>query len=216
MEFKTCTVLGLMVVSGAAHAWQPLAYPIRSQSPYQQSVDTATCYAEANKTKVDIRRESQIPPRTPPASKGASTGVPSRPPLPQSTFSAAPTNVGLPASAPDAGASAPMATAAVPGGASHARGASAPMAGSAPMAARPASAPMAGSAPITGSAALAAAAPSSASGAPGSADALLLASQADAASGTKLPPLPEPEPPMVRYWAAYSACMQARGYGTTQ
>ncbi|MDR6388221.1 hypothetical protein J2803_000813 [Paraburkholderia phenoliruptrix] len=31
-----------------------------------------------------------------------------------------------------------------------------------------------------------------------------------------LPPLPAPEPPMTRYWAAYGACMQARGYVVAQ
>jgi hypothetical protein len=41
-------------------------------------------------------------------------------------------------------------------------------------------------------------------------------SQANAASGVKLPPLPEPEPPMARYWAAYAECMQARGYVVVQ
>ncbi|SAK49065.1 hypothetical protein AWB75_01211 [Caballeronia catudaia] len=28
----------------------------------------------------------------------------------------------------------------------------------------------------------------------------------------KMPPLPPPEPPMVRYWRAYSDCMSNRGY----
>jgi hypothetical protein len=28
----------------------------------------------------------------------------------------------------------------------------------------------------------------------------------------KMPPLPPPEPPMVRYWRAYSDCMQGKGY----
>jgi hypothetical protein len=37
-----------------------------------------------------------------------------------------------------------------------------------------------------------------------------------AASGVKLPPLPAPEPPMTQYWAAYGACMQARGYVVAQ
>ncbi|HEX7934491.1 MAG TPA: hypothetical protein VF573_15620, partial [Paraburkholderia sp.] len=31
-----------------------------------------------------------------------------------------------------------------------------------------------------------------------------------------LPPLPAPEPPMTQYWAAYGACMQARGYVVAQ
>ena len=45
MEFKTYTLLTLVVFSSAAFAWQPLTYPIRSQSPYQRSIDTAMCYA---------------------------------------------------------------------------------------------------------------------------------------------------------------------------
>jgi hypothetical protein len=42
------------------------------------------------------------------------------------------------------------------------------------------------------------------------------ASETAAASGVKLPPLPAPEPPMTQYWAAYGACMQARGYVVAQ
>jgi hypothetical protein len=37
-----------------------------------------------------------------------------------------------------------------------------------------------------------------------------------AASSVKPPPLPAPEPPMTQYWAAYGACMQARGYVVAQ
>ena len=40
--------------------------------------------------------------------------------------------------------------------------------------------------------------------------------QANAASAVKLPPLPQPEPPMARYWAAYAECMQGRGYVVVQ
>jgi len=35
-----------------------------------------------------------------------------------------------------------------------------------------------------------------------------------AASLAAMPPPPPPEPPMVRYWAAYTKCMQQRGYYT--
>lgn len=195
MEFKTYTVLTLLVVSSAAYAWQPLTYPIRGQSYSQRSIDTALCYAEANKTKVNIVRESQIPPRNPPPSKTSSTGVPSRPPLPSSTFSAAPTNTGLPAAASDSAASAALATAALTGGAS---------------AVRPASAANAASD------ALAALATPAAGVDPGALAALTGASGAAGASNVALPPLPTPEPPMTRYWAAYASCMQGKGYVVAQ
>jgi hypothetical protein len=35
-----------------------------------------------------------------------------------------------------------------------------------------------------------------------------------AASLAAMPPPPPPVPPMVRYWTAYSKCMQQRGYYT--
>ena len=194
MEFKTYTVLTLLVCSSTAFAWQPLTYPIRSQSPYERGVDSAMCYAAANKTGVDITREAQIPPRQPPATKATSTGVPSRPPLPPSTFSAAPMSASMPAAATEPGASAPMATAAT------ATGASAP---------KPAS-----TATTAATAATAAAGTSAARGASGTE--VANSSPASAASGVKLPPLPAPEPPMTRYWAAYAACMQARGYVVVQ
>ncbi|BAN25498.1 hypothetical protein [Caballeronia insecticola] len=38
------------------------------------------------------------------------------------------------------------------------------------------------------------------------------ASDAILGGDMKMPPLPPPEPPMVRYWRAYSECMQNRGY----
>ncbi|CAB3783166.1 hypothetical protein LMG27177_01438 [Paraburkholderia fynbosensis] len=203
MEFKTYTVLTLMVVSNAALAWQPLTYPIQSQSPYQRSIDTALCFAQANKTKIDIKREPQIPPRPQPATKATSTGVPSRPPLPPSTFSATPTSASMPAAATAPGASEPVTTAATGAGASVSRPASAPAAGvpnTATTAATPAS-----------TATTATTADMGASGAAaGSSE------QANAASSVKLPPLPAPEPPMTQYWAAYGACMQARGYVVAQ
>jgi hypothetical protein len=195
MEFKTYTVLTLLVCSSTAFAWQPLTYPIRSQSAYERSVDTAMCYAAANRTKVDITREPQIPPRKPPPTKASSTGVPSRPPLPSSTFSSAPVSASMPAAATEPGASAPVATAATAPGASSVKSASAPAAGSEAMAA-------------TGA--------SSTNADLGASGAAASSSQANAASGVKLPPLPEPEPPMARYWAAYAECMQARGYVVVQ
>jgi len=198
MQIKTYTGLTLLVFSSAAFAWQPLTYPIRSQSPYQRSIDTAMCYATANKqTKVNIVREPQIPPRKPAATKTSSTGVPSRPPLPPSTFSSAPIGASMPAAA--------------------APGASAPAETTAAMATKGASAPTAASATSAGTTTTAATA-ASATSAGNSASETAAASEAQmaAASSVKLPPLPAPEPPMTQYWAAYGACMQARGYVVAQ
>ncbi|ASV97061.1 hypothetical protein [Paraburkholderia aromaticivorans] len=200
MQIKTYTVLTLVLFSSAAFAWQPLTYPIRSQGPYQRSVDTALCYAAANKqTKVNITREPQIPPRKPPATKTSSTGVPSRPPLPGSSFSSAPIGASMPAAATATGASVAAATTA------------ATAKGSAPGAA---SAPPAGTTTTAGSATSMASMTSAESGA--SETAAASAAQVAAASGVKLPPLPAPEPPMTQYWAAYGACMQAKGYVVAQ
>ncbi|ABE29154.1 hypothetical protein DR64_1521 [Paraburkholderia xenovorans LB400] len=202
MQIKTYTVLTLVVFSSAAFAWQPLTYPIRSQSPYQRSIDTAMCYATANRqTKVNIAREPQTPPRKPAAAKTSSTGVPSRPPLPSSTFSSTPIGASMPAAAEAPGASAPAATTAA-----AARGAAAPKAASATQAGTTTTA--------TATAATGASATSADNGA--SETAAASAAQVAAASGVKLPPLPAPEPPMTQYWAAYGACMQARGYVVAQ
>ncbi|WP_106284411.1 hypothetical protein [Paraburkholderia sp. BL25I1N1] len=197
MQIKTYTLLTLLAFSSAAFAWQPLTYPIRSQSPYQRSVDSAMCYATANKqTKVNIVREPQIPPRKPAATKTSSTGAPSRPPLPSSTFSSAPIGESMPVAAAP-GASAPVATTAA-----TAKGASAATAASATSADTTTTAATAGSATTAGNSASETAAAS--------------AAQTAAASSVKLPPLPAPEPPMTQYWAAYGACMQARGYVVAQ
>lgn len=207
MTIKTYILVTLVVFSSAAFGWQPLVYPIRSQSPYQRSIDTATCYAAANKqTKVNIAHESQIPPRHPAVTKTSSTGVPSRPPLPPSSFSATPPGMGMPASAP--GASAPVATAAA--GASGAKASNATNPAS--------SANATAAAPASNATALAANPASATSTADNGASATAAASATDvaAASGVKLPPLPAPEPPMTQYWAAYGACMQARGYVVAQ
>jgi hypothetical protein len=205
MEFKTYTVLTFMVVSSAAFAWQPLTYPVRSQSPYQRSVDTALCYAEANKTKVDITRESQIPPRKSPPPQTSSTGVPSRPPLPSSSFSATPASASMPAAATAPGASAPVATTAATTAAP-----------AAPAATAGASSVRSAGTAAAISSAMAALATSGTSADLGASDAVAGSSNPNPASNVALPPLPAPEPPMTRYWAAYGACMQAKGYVVTQ
>ena len=204
MEFKTYIALTAWVFSSAAFAWQPVTYPVRSQSAYQQSIDTAMCYATANKeTKVNIAHESQIPPRQPAATKASSTGAPSRPPLPPSSFSASPPGASMPAAALRLPQAAPAVTTATNTAAMKA--ASAPTATTAAAAAASASAASASA----GSAAIADNSASETAAASG-------ASQTTAASNVKLPPLPAPEPPMTRYWASYGACMQARGYVVMQ
>ncbi|WP_176059925.1 hypothetical protein [Paraburkholderia sp. BCC1876] len=208
MKIKTYILLTLVVFSSAAFGWQPLVYPIRSQSPYQRSIDTATCYAAANRqTKVNIAHESQIPPRHPAVTKTSSTGVPSRPPLPPSSFSATPPGIGMPADASAPGASAPVATAAAGASGAKASNATNPASSANATAATPAS-------NATAMAANSASATSADNGA--SETAAASATEVAAASGVKLPPLPAPEPPMTQYWAAYGACMQARGYVVTQ
>ncbi|MDE1006271.1 MAG: hypothetical protein OSB38_11460 [Paraburkholderia fungorum] len=193
MEFKTYIALITWVFSSAAFAWQPLTYPIRSQSAYQRSVDTAMCYAQANReSKVNIVHESQLPPRQPVATRTSSTGAPSRPPLPPSSFSAGPFGASMPAAA------APAASGAATTTANNAS------------AMKPASAPAASAAATTAAASAAVASNGASETLAGG------ASESAAASGVKLPPLPAPEPPMTRYWAVYGACMQARGYVVTQ
>ncbi|MFM0499397.1 hypothetical protein [Paraburkholderia caffeinilytica] len=198
MGIRIYTALTLWVFSSAAFAWQPLIYPIRSQSAYQRSIDTAMCYAAANEqTKINIAHESQLPPRKPAATKTSSTGVPSRPPLPSSTFSATPPGASMPAAA-----TATSASAASGSGVSTATAAATTKTASS----------------TTATATTAAATPASATSADNGASetAAAGAAQTAAASGVKLPPLPAPEPPMTQYWAAYGACMQARGYVVAQ
>jgi hypothetical protein len=212
MEFKTYTALTLIVLSNAAYAWQPLTYPVRSQSAYQRGIDNAMCYAEANKkTKVNIAHESQIPPPKPRMTQTSSTGVPARPPLPPSSFSAAPMSASMPAATPDASASTVHAagaatTAATSTGASSTKAADAATATTGSTAGNSAGTTATAAAPASAPGADMSASDAAASG----------ALQANAASSVKLPPLPAPEPPMTQYWAAYGACMQARGYVVAQ
>ncbi|MGQ7939426.1 hypothetical protein [Paraburkholderia sp. D1E] len=205
MGIKTYTALTLWVFSSAAFAWQPLTYPIRSQSAYQRSIDTAMCYATANKqTKVNIAHESQLPPRKPAATKTSSTGVPSRPPLPPSSFSAAPPGASMPAAAAAPAASEPGVSTAT---------ANATTAAATKTASSTTATTAKAATAMAASATTAAATPASATLADNGASET---AAVGAASGVKLPPLPAPEPPMTQYWAAYGACMQARGYVVTQ
>ncbi|MEM5385143.1 hypothetical protein VSR68_16280 [Paraburkholderia phymatum] len=198
MRRFTHAAIALLFISGASVAQQPMTVPGRSQSPGQQTIDSALCYADANKTThVNMARESQRPP---PPDQAAQTA-------PRPIVAPAPVNPPLPAAMGASGASAAVATSA-------------------------ASAPVVASGATTASGAHVANAASAASGAPATtvaaasgASGAAAASGAEAASGAstpmpaspslaEMPPPPPPEPPMVRYWAAYSKCMQQRGYYT--
>ncbi|WP_250519913.1 MULTISPECIES: hypothetical protein [unclassified Caballeronia] len=179
----------LLAACGAAFAQQPLTVPGRSQSAWQQSIDNAACYGYANQTtKVNMARESQAPSRDAQAQRDTRTLTPPRPVEPPLPASAAGASGALAASAaaPASGASAAIAAS----GASGATGVTALP--------HPASGAMPG---------MPAMPPSMAAGASGASDAIY-------GGDMKMPPLPPPEPPMTRYWRAYSECMQNRGYFT--
>ncbi|SAK91054.1 hypothetical protein AWB77_05062 [Caballeronia fortuita] len=189
MRPSTYAGIALLAACGAAFAQQPLTVPGRSQSAWQQSVDNAACYGYANQTtKVNMAREPQTQPRDAQAQRDARTLTPPRPvepPLPPG------------ASGASAASAAHAASGAVPAsGTVAASGASATMAsGALPH-------PASGTIP-----AMPAVPASMAAGASGASDAIY-------GGDMKMPPLPPPEPPMTRYWRAYSECMQNRGYFT--
>jgi hypothetical protein len=177
--------LTLLLASSMALAWQPVVYPIRGQSPSQQNVDAAMCYGMANKqTNVNTIREAQNPTAPKLDVPIAGSGVPQygQPPLPAS---------GVPA------ASGTVANG--PAAASAAAGASSTMAAK--------GTPAMPSGAVPGSEASAQTAASGAAAASGASD-----GQTTTEAEMKLPPPPPPEPPMTRYWRAYGACMQQRGY----
>ncbi|WP_175941632.1 hypothetical protein [Caballeronia sp. BCC1704] len=181
--------IALLVGSCAALAQQPMTLPGRSQSAGQQAVDNAACYAYANQTtKVNMARESQAAPKQ--STADTRTISPPRavePPLPPTASGALAASAASPASGASAAVAASGASAAVVAGASAPRGASAAMAASGT-----AGTGMAGMPAMPGMAS-------------GASDALY-------SGDMKMPPLPPPEPPMVRYWRAYGECMQNRGY----
>jgi hypothetical protein len=99
--------LTLLTLSSAASAWQPVVYPIRSQSSWQQSADAATCYSTASRQSgVNITRTAQSP--MPPKLASGAVGIGgggqvSQPPLPANGMASASatkgTTAGMPASA---------------------------------------------------------------------------------------------------------------------
>ncbi|KXV02121.1 hypothetical protein CR51_20530 [Caballeronia megalochromosomata] len=185
MRPSTYAGIALLAACGAAFAQQPLAVPGRSQSAWQQSVDNAACYGYANQTtKVNIAREAQTPPRD--AQRETRVLTPPRPVEPPLPAGASGA-LAASAAAPASGASAAIAASNLPPG--RVSGASGLPGASGPMPGMPA-------------------VPASmAAGASGASDAIY-------GGDMKMPPLPPPEPPMTRYWRAYSECMQNRGYFT--
>jgi hypothetical protein len=179
MRPSTYAGIALLAACGAAFAQQPLTVPGRSQSPWQQSVDNAACYAYANQTtKVNMAREAQTPPKD--AARETRVLTPPRPvepPLPALASGAS-------AAAPASGASAAIAASGAPASAAMVAGASMPHGASPAIPTLPASI---------------------AAGSSGASDAIF-------GGDMKMPPLPPPEPPMARYWRAYSDCMSNRGY----
>ncbi|GJH27141.1 hypothetical protein [Caballeronia novacaledonica] len=185
MRPSTYAGIALLAACGAAAAQQPLALPGRSQSAWQQSVDNAACYGYANQTtKVNVAREPQTPPRD--AQRETRVLTPPRPLEPPLPAGASGA-LAASAAVPASGASAAIAASSLPPG--RVSGASGLPGASGPMPGMPA-------------------VPASmAAGASGASDAIY-------GGDMKMPPLPPPEPPMTRYWRAYSECMQNRGYFT--
>ncbi len=210
MKIFLCASATLLAFSTAAFGQRPAVYPLRSQSPAAQNVDSAYCYWQARQqTGVDMTRLPQRPPRTkvarfaPDAGRGAS-----QPPLPGG------------AAGPNArDGKAGAATAA--SGDAVGRGGASPAAGQ-PSAVSPSASASASSSPSSSPAHAAAApgagasasGPAAASGTPPTSVAAASGpAAANSAASANLPPLPPPEPPMATYWRAYGDCMQGRGYG---
>jgi hypothetical protein len=93
----------VLMVALPAIAWaqRPLTFPLRSQSPGEQSIDSAFCYGQAKKqTGVDITRQPQRPLRTKPINFAPDAGRgTSEPPLPASAAHAPAASAGAGASA---------------------------------------------------------------------------------------------------------------------
>ena len=98
--------LTLLLTSSVALAWQPVVYPIRSQSATQQNIDAATCYGLASRqTNVNITREAQAPmaPKPTPALAGSGGQQAGQPPLPASGVASASGTLAAAPSAASAG-----------------------------------------------------------------------------------------------------------------
>jgi hypothetical protein len=78
---------GVLAFSGSVMALQPVAFPMRSQSVAQQSIDSAMCYGFANQhTKVSMATLSQAPERPHVEKIGPVHQVAVATPLPEGMF----------------------------------------------------------------------------------------------------------------------------------
>lgn len=126
-------VVLMMAASTIVWAQRPLTYPLRSQSPGQQSVDNAYCYGQAKlQTGVDTARQPQRPFRATPIqfAPDAAHGT-SEPPLPASTGQAGAASAGVASAGVSAGASQAVASGPAASGTSAASGPSVATTGSA-------------------------------------------------------------------------------------
>jgi hypothetical protein len=110
-------VVLMTALPAIAWAQRPLVYPLRSQSPGAQSIDSAYCYWQAKQqTGVDIARQPQRPLRTKPINFASDAGRgTSEPPLPASADHAGAASAGASTGASQTTASAASGTNAASG-----------------------------------------------------------------------------------------------------
>ncbi|CAN7211557.1 hypothetical protein LJR029_002128 [Caballeronia sp. LjRoot29] len=83
MKIPLSAGIAVMLLSTSALAQQPVAIPMRSQSPGQTSIDRGMCYSYANQhTGVVMARVSQAPEKPRTVKPGAIHPVPVATPLP--------------------------------------------------------------------------------------------------------------------------------------
>ena len=83
MRIPLSAGIAVLFLSTSALAQQPLAFPMRSQSPAQTSIETAMCYSYANQhTSVVMARVSQAPEKPKTVKPGAVHPVAVAAPLP--------------------------------------------------------------------------------------------------------------------------------------
>ncbi|MEA3124797.1 MAG: hypothetical protein QOD67_1816 [Caballeronia sp.] len=123
MRIPLSAGIAVLLLSTSALAQQPPAFPMRSQSPAQNSIDTAMCYSYANQhTGVVMARVSQAPEKPKTVKPGAVHPVAVAAPLPSAI---APGSAPVAASATEASATPTPGVAADARAAAHASSTSA-------------------------------------------------------------------------------------------
>ncbi|CAN7722487.1 hypothetical protein LJR034_006202 [Caballeronia sp. LjRoot34] len=103
MRISLSAGIAVLFLSTSALAQQPIAFPMRSQSPAQTSIDTAMCYSYANQhTSVVMARVSQAPEKPKTVKPGAVHPVAVAAPLPSSAIAISPGSAPVAASAMEA------------------------------------------------------------------------------------------------------------------